>query len=492
MAFVLKTTLDSDMHRVLIDPVAGFKYADLRGLLQEQFPKIAAAWPLAFITHFEDDEKDLIRITTDRELAEAFRVAEMMGCKSLKILISNPKGDGLVADRPRIQPKARMQQKPRSWRRGDRRSVVNSKKYHVKFVKDVTVVDGNVIAPSTTFTKTWAVQNSGSTSWPEETALVCVGGNKSPLAARVLVGKVKPGTIKEISVDITTPSTVGRFRSDWRFVAKDNKSNTVRSFGATKLWVDVTVKPVAIKAAPITGTGLKASAAPEAKLLEKTKDRTKKYFAKFVKDVTIPDGSVMIPGITFTKTWAVENSGKEKWPVDTALVCIGPVSSCLLGHCVMVGAVKPKEMRHISVDMVTPSKAGSFKNDWRLVWGKNAKQAAIAKQQTERFAIKLWADVIVADATAITGGAAAATKVEERDDSTVASTLPKAAVAVAVPMLGVQLSAAAEPAFEVGDLKKWKVAVDALLAMGFTPTQFKELLRSKNGNINEIALELLR
>jgi len=84
MAFVLKTSCNGDLRRVLIDPVAGFKYGQLRSLLQNQFPKLKKSC----VTHYVDDEKDLIRIASDAELVEAFRVAKNMGLKSLKIVVS--------------------------------------------------------------------------------------------------------------------------------------------------------------------------------------------------------------------------------------------------------------------------------------------------------------------------------------------------------------------------------------------------------------------
>lgn len=47
-----------------------------------------------------------------------------------------------------------------------------------RFVADVNVLDGTVMAPSTQFTKIWRLCNSGSLNWPRGTQLVWTGGDK--------------------------------------------------------------------------------------------------------------------------------------------------------------------------------------------------------------------------------------------------------------------------------------------------------------------------
>lgn len=46
-----------------------------------------------------------------------------------------------------------------------------------RFIKDVTVPDGTVMAPSTPFTKIWRIHNNGSSMWPYGTCLTWVGGH---------------------------------------------------------------------------------------------------------------------------------------------------------------------------------------------------------------------------------------------------------------------------------------------------------------------------
>ncbi|MBL8100545.1 MAG: hypothetical protein JNK81_15280, partial [Anaerolineales bacterium] len=43
-------------------------------------------------------------------------------------------------------------------------------------------------------------------------------------------------------------------------------------------------------------------------------------WAFFVKDVTIPDGTTLLPGETFTKVWRLKNRGTCTWSPDYMLV----------------------------------------------------------------------------------------------------------------------------------------------------------------------------
>ena len=47
-----------------------------------------------------------------------------------------------------------------------------------KFILDVNVIDGTVMAPSTAFTKIWRMRNNGTIAWPKGAQLVWIGGDK--------------------------------------------------------------------------------------------------------------------------------------------------------------------------------------------------------------------------------------------------------------------------------------------------------------------------
>lgn len=89
------------------------------------------------------------------------------------------------------------------------------------------------------------------------------------------------------------------------------------------------------------------------------------YDAAFVRDVTIPDGTLLQPGDLFTKTWEIRNTGSCPWESDFVLIFSSgdPMSGLdtLLGKQVAVGATES-----FSVDLVAPDTPGSYTGFWRL------------------------------------------------------------------------------------------------------------------------------
>lgn len=47
-----------------------------------------------------------------------------------------------------------------------------------RFVLDVNVLDGTVVAPSAPFSKIWRMRNNGSLVWPHGTQIVWIGGDR--------------------------------------------------------------------------------------------------------------------------------------------------------------------------------------------------------------------------------------------------------------------------------------------------------------------------
>jgi hypothetical protein len=88
--------------------------------------------------------------------------------------------------------------------------------------------------------------------------------------------------------------------------------------------------------------------------------------ADFVTDVTIPDGTVLDPGETFTKTWRLKNAGTCSWTPSYAVVfstgdsMSGPAVQALTGN------VNPGQTVDISIDLKAPSSPGTYRGDWKL------------------------------------------------------------------------------------------------------------------------------
>lgn len=100
-----------------------------------------------------------------------------------------------------------------------------------EFVADVTVPDGTVMEPGTTFQKIWRVKNIGSCPWTTDYSLVFVSGSalggESPIK---LPKAVNPGEIVDLAVEMTAPSKPGNYRSYWQL---ENASGTLFGIGSS-------------------------------------------------------------------------------------------------------------------------------------------------------------------------------------------------------------------------------------------------------------------
>lgn len=87
--------------------------------------------------------------------------------------------------------------------------------------------------------------------------------------------------------------------------------------------------------------------------------------ARYVSDVTIPDGYAVAPGEAFQKIWEIRNEGEVAWPEGTVLQhvsgpTLGPVES------VSLRPREPGEIAEVAVEMVAPSEPGLYTSYWQL------------------------------------------------------------------------------------------------------------------------------
>lgn len=111
-----------------------------------------------------------------------------------------------------------------------------------------------------------------------------------------------------------------------------------------------------------------------------------KPMARFVKDVTLPDGSTVIPGTSVVKTWRIRNDDNVTWPEG---VTLGFASGDVLAASpddltVSVHALKPYEETEISIRLNIPETTGRHVTYFRL----RTKEGHI-------FGQRLWADLRV-------------------------------------------------------------------------------------------------
>src|SRR5215216_1290108 len=121
--------------------------------------------------------------------------------------------------------------------------------------------------------------------------------------------------------------------------------------------------------------------------------------AQFVLDVNYPDGTIVPPGATFTKTWRLKNVGTCPWTTSYQLVFfsgqqMGAPASLAFSQNVAVG-----QTYDFSVNMTAPTAAGSYRGYWMF---KNANGAlfGIGAQGNKPW----WVDIKVAGPTVTPGG----------------------------------------------------------------------------------------
>jgi hypothetical protein len=85
-----------------------------------------------------------------------------------------------------------------------------------QYVADITVPDGTQFSPGEKFTKTWRLQNTGTSVWTSNYALAFIGGAQmgGPQAVQ-LTQSVAPGETVEISVNLTAPQENGNYKGFW-------------------------------------------------------------------------------------------------------------------------------------------------------------------------------------------------------------------------------------------------------------------------------------
>jgi len=91
--------------------------------------------------------------------------------------------------------------------------------------------------------------------------------------------------------------------------------------------------------------------------------------ASFVQDITVPDGTSFSPGQAFTKTWRLRNAGTCAWTSGYQLVfhqgaSLGVPSG--YAQSLTSGVVAPGQTIDISVNLIAPMTAGTYRGYWRM------------------------------------------------------------------------------------------------------------------------------
>jgi len=116
--------------------------------------------------------------------------------------------------------------------------------YRAIFVADVTIPDNMVMAPGTSFVKTWRIRNDGTCPWgPGQTvdAIEWVGGTTMGTTRVPLATVVRRGQSADISVTLQAPGMAGTYLSEWKFRRTNGLLFGLGASGSTPFYVRIVV-----------------------------------------------------------------------------------------------------------------------------------------------------------------------------------------------------------------------------------------------------------
>jgi hypothetical protein len=88
--------------------------------------------------------------------------------------------------------------------------------------------------------------------------------------------------------------------------------------------------------------------------------------AEFVRDVTIPDGTRLDPGNTFSKTWRLRNSGTCTWTPEYSIVFVSGSSMQSAKVVSLPGEVPVGSEVDLTLQMEAPTVNGDYVGSWKL------------------------------------------------------------------------------------------------------------------------------
>lgn len=91
------------------------------------------------------------------------------------------------------------------------------------------------------------------------------------------------------------------------------------------------------------------------------------YWAQFIADVTIPDGTSFAPNTAFKKTWRIKNIGTCAWNSnDVSLIFDSGEKMGAPASLALPTTVNPGQTVDITVDMTSPAAAANYRGYWKF------------------------------------------------------------------------------------------------------------------------------
>jgi hypothetical protein len=118
----------------------------------------------------------------------------------------------------------------------------------------------------------------------------------------------------------------------------------------------------------------------------------------YISDVSIPDGSRIGAGNTFTKKWLLKNSGSCTWTPSYAAVFASGEKMAPTKEIYLTGNVSPGQTFELSIDMTAPLLPGKYVGYWKM---RNANSNMFGLSNGQAFYVSI--EVPVGSATSTPG-----------------------------------------------------------------------------------------
>jgi hypothetical protein len=240
-------------------------------------------------------------------------------------------------------------------------------------VVDADVVGDVAIATAgETFVKTWRVRNTGDVDWESGTGdfnWVFVDGDRldGPDAVPI-IGTVAAGQVYEVTAEFTAPEMSGEYQISWQL--QDPDGQPIGPVFTTSLIVEEAPIEVAEEEpeeeTPEPGDETPEANPEETEPMEYEEGCLDSYP---VSDVTIPDGTVLEPGETFTKIWRIRNTGTCAWDeADGEFTWRFIYGNRMEGpyRILLSGTVEPDGTYDVQIELTAPSTPGEYRGSWQL------------------------------------------------------------------------------------------------------------------------------
>lgn len=225
---------------------------------------------------YRDEDGDLVRISSDDELALALRLhcEGVIPGATLRLFAAQ---GGLPAASTATSTAATTGA-PHKKKMCVNKLPKNQAK--ARFVKDVTIEKGQILEPGAQFTKIWRFRNEGTAAWSRGTQLLHLPKNSDNLGGPAVVplpdgGELRPGQEIDVAVDLTAPTKPGRYIAYYRLYDAQRD----KRFGQ-RVWVEILVVSASSDSDDVAAAAAAAGGSDEWQLLDKDEEKRRRKEAK--------------------------------------------------------------------------------------------------------------------------------------------------------------------------------------------------------------------